>query len=364
MAFQIKDFVSVTSSILNHMRGTTTKITDLQQGSVARTLVEGPAVEIEELYLQMFLGLREAIPVATFRSFGFDKLPAATAIGYVSVATLTPLESDMLIPAGTAFTATDGRSYLSVEEVTWPAGSGIILIPVAHSAPGLIGNIAAGAITGSPSFGVGFTVSNQAITNGRDVESDAEREVRFAEFVASLSRGTDEACAYAAKQSRVLDVAGNLAEYVTRLGMEAGGGRVRLFVYSNIGEPSAALLQDGQRRIDGWTDPDTGVVTPGYVAAGIRADVLPMIERAIPLAISVGMLPGYTLTSSVEQQLLDLFATAIRSVQPGETLYLGDLTEAMLAAVGVQQIVPASSENITCGVYEALIPGTLTVTAL
>lgn len=364
MAFQIKDFVSITASIINHMRGTTTKITDYQPGSVSRTLVEGPAVEIEELYLQMFLGLREAIPVATFRSFGFDKLPAATAVGYVSVATLTPLAQDLLIPAGTEFTATDGRSYLSTEEVTWPAGSGIVLIPVAHSAPGMSGNIAAGAITDSPFFDVGFTVSNQAISNGRDVESDTEQEARFAEFVDSLSRGTDAACTYAAKQSRVLDIAGNIAEYVTRLGVEAGGGRVRLYVYSNIGQPSAALLRDGQRRIDGWTAPETGVVTAGYVAAGIRADVLAMSERAIPLAISVGMLPGYTLTSSVEQQLADLFATAIRGVQPGETLYLGDLTEAMLSAVGVQQIVPASNENITCGVHEALIPGTLTVTAL
>lgn len=364
MAFQIKDFVSITASIINHMRGTTSKITDFQPGSVARTLVEGPAVEIEELYLQMFLGLREAIPVATFLSFGFDKLPAATAVGYVSIATLTPLDTDVIIPEGTEFTAADGRSYLSTEEVTWQAGSGIIVIPVAHSTPGLAGNIAAGAITDSPFFDTGFTISNQAITNGRDVESDTEREARFAEFVQSLSRGTDEACTYAAKQSRVLDIAGNISEYVTRIGMEDGGGRVRFYLYSNMGAPSSALLADGQQRIDGWTDPETGVVTPGYVAAGVRADVLAMTERAVAMAVRVGMLPGHTLTTSVEQQLLDLYSTAIRGVQPGATLYLGDLTEAMLAAVGVKEIVPESNQNITCAIYEALVPGTLTVTAL
>lgn len=346
------------------MRGSQKKITDYQPGSVSRTLVEAPAVEIEELYLQMFLGLREAIPVATFLSFGFDKLPAAVAVGYVSVATLTPLAADLLIPAGTEFTATDGRSYLSTEAVTWPAGSGIVVIPVAHAAAGLVGNIAAGAITDSPFFGAEFTISNQAITNGRDVETDTEREARFAEYVQSLSRGTDVACVYAAKQARVLDEAGNLAEYVTRLGVVSGGGRIRLYLYSNIGAPSAALLSDGQRRIDGWKDEATGVVIAGYVAAGVRADVLAMTERAVPLSISVGMLPGYTLTTSVEQQLGDLFSTAVRSVQPGETLYLGDLTQAMLAATGVLEIVPATSENIYCAENEALIPGALTVTSL
>lgn len=362
--FQIKDFTSIVASIVNHMRGTTTKITDFQPGSVSRTLVEGPAVEVEELYLQMFLGLRDAIPVATFLSFGFDKRPAAIAVGYVSVATLTPLASDLLIPVGTEFTAADGRRYLSTEDVTWPAGSGIVIIPVAHEAAGLVGNIAAGAITDSPFFDVGFTVSNQAITNGRDVEADSEREARFAEYVQSLSRGTLAACTYAAKQSRVLDVGGNVFEYVTRIGVDAGGGRVRIYLYGNQDAPSAALLADGQARIDGWTDEVTGVVTPGYAAAGVRVDVLAMTERAVPLAISVSMLPGHSLTSAIEQQLGDLFATAIRGVQPGETLYLGDLTEALLAVFGVSKIVPASNENITCAINEALIPGPLTVTSL
>lgn len=90
MAFQIKDFVSIAASMINHMRGTQNKVTDFQPGSVARTLVEGPAVEIEELYLQMFIGLREAIPIATFQSFGFDKLPASYGSGYVSISKSAP----------------------------------------------------------------------------------------------------------------------------------------------------------------------------------------------------------------------------------------------------------------------------------
>lgn len=364
MAFQIKDFASVAAGLINHARSATDKITDFQPGSVARTLMEAPAVEIEELYMQFFLGLRDAIPVATFLSFGFEKLPAARAVGFVSVSTETPPAEDFLIPLGTEFSAVDGRKYLSTADVTWLAGVSIVQVPVQHATAGLVGNISAGSITSSPFFGADYTISNQSIETGRDEETDAEREVRFAEFVQSISRGTVVACTYTARQARVLDADGNLAEYVTRSGFEESGGHVRIYVYSSMGAPSAALLADGQSRIDGTKDPLTGAITPGYRAAGVRVDVLAMSERAVPLSIRVDMMPGYVLNASVEQQLNDLFAAQIRSVLPGETLYLGSLVKAMLAATGVQAIVPLTTENIVCEINEALTPGVLTISEL
>ena len=51
MPFQIKDFASITAGMLNHARSVTSKITDFQPGSVARTIMEAPAVEVEELVL-------------------------------------------------------------------------------------------------------------------------------------------------------------------------------------------------------------------------------------------------------------------------------------------------------------------------
>lgn len=364
MPFQIKDFASIVAAQINHARAATTKITDFQPGSVSRTLIEAPAVEVEELYLQMFLGLRDAIPVATFLSFGLDPLPAARAVGFVSVSSEQPLSAPMLIPQGTAFSALDGRQYTAVADVTWAAGSSHVQVPVQHTAAGLAGNIAAGAITTSPLFGAGYTISNQTIETGRDAETDAEREVRFAEFVASISRGTMVACSYQARQSRMLDADGAIAEYVVRSGVDEQPGHVRIYVYSSLGAPSAALLADGQSRMDGSTDPVTGAVTPGYRAAGVRVDVLAMQERAVPLAIRVEMLPGYTLTAAVEQQLTDIFSAQIRAVQPGDTLYLGSLVEALLTVQGVRAIVPDATENITCEINEALIPGVLTIESL
>lgn len=364
MPFQIKDFASIVASQVNHARAVTDKITDFQPGSVARTLMEAPAVEVEELYMQMFLGLRDAIPVATFLSFGFGKLPAAVAHGWVSVSTEQAPAEAMVVPAGTTFTAADGRVYTSTADVTWPAGDNVVRVPVAYSTAGLAGNIAAGLITSSSFFDLGYTISNSAIETGRDVETDDEREARFAEYIASLSRGTVDACRYAAGQAVVLDADGNRYEYVTRVGLLETPGYVRIYIYSSRGAASADLIANGQRIIDGWRDETTGARVPGYRAGGVRVDVLKMVERAITLSIAVEMFPGYELNADVEQRLGDIFSNAVRSIEPGGTLYLGTLVELLLAVPGVRQIVPSTNENIICAVNEALVPGALNVTPL
>lgn len=364
MSFQIKDFTSIVAAQINHARGVTTKVTDFQPGSVVRTLMEAPAVEVEELYMQMFLGLRDAIPVATFLSFGFNLLPAARAQGAVSISTDTPLSAPINIPSGTLFTAIDGRTYTSTQTVLWAAGQTIVRVPVASSVVGSAGNIAEGMIDTSPLFGDDYTVSNPAITTGRDVETDAEREARFAEFVAALSRGTVAACTYGAKQAQVLDGDGNIYEYVSRAGLLEQPGYVIIYIYSSRGAPSTELIANAQRIIDGWRDEVTGVATPGYRAAGIRVDVLPVTERAVPLSIKVDMLSGFDLDAGVIQQLGDIYAAALSQVEPGETLYLGSVIDMLLAAEGVRQIVPVTNTNIVCAVNEVLTAGALTVTAL
>lgn len=364
MSFQIKDFASIAASQINHARAVTEKITDFQPGSVARTLMEAPAVEIEELYLQMFLGLRDAIPVATFLSFGFEKLQPAYAHGFVSISRATPHAEDVIVYENTLFTAADGRTYKATAYVTWIAGALSVSVPVVATVIGLAGNITSGLITSSVSFGSEYTISNADISTGRDLEIDSEREIRFAEYIRSLSRGTVVACAYAARQAVVLDGEGAVYEYVTRSGLMESPGRVRIYLYSSRGVPSAELLANAQRVIDGWKDETTGAVTEGYRAAGVRFDVLPMVERTISLSIRVSMRAGYTLDATVRQQLNDIFASAILAVKPEETLQLGTIVELLLGADGVLSVVPASTENVVCAVNEALKPAALTISEL
>lgn len=362
--FQLKDFASISAAQVNHARAVTTKITDFQPGSVARTLMEAPAVEIEELYIQMFLGLRDAIPVSTFLSFGFTNLPAKTARGYVSISLSAAPSVAFSIPLGTIFSTAAGVEYASTAAVTWPVTETIVRVPVACTVAGVVGNVAAGLIADSVAFDASYTISNSLIATGADLESDAEREARFAEYVASLSSATVVACLYAARASRVLDVDGNIFEYVTRSGLSEEPGIVRIYLYSSLGVPSAALLADGQLRLDGTRDDGAGTITPGVRGAGVRVDILPMTERAVPMGVQVEMLTGYTLTTAVQQAIGDAYGTAIRAIIPGQTLQIGLLVEQLLAVTGVKTIVTDAESNIVCGVNEALVPGTITVTAL
>lgn len=351
--------------MINHMRGTQTKVTDFQPGSVARTVIEGPAVEIEELYLQMFTGLREAIPVAVFQSFGFDKLPPTYAFGFASVSRPAPVAEDMPIPAGTVFTAPGGRSYHSTSDVTWLAAATMVTIPIISDQPGTAGNAGAGVINASPLFGTGYTVSNQPITNGSDDESDEAREARFSEFVQSLSRGTEVACRYAARQATVRDSAGNILERVTRDGFTEIAGYFKIYLYSSQGVPSPDLIAEGQALIDGRRDPLTGrPVVAGFRAAGIRCDVLPMQEREIPMGIGVRMRAGYAVTAAVRQSITDAYSAAIRNIGNGDTLLIDNLRALLLGTPNVTEITLSSTQNITCGQDEALVPGLVTIAAL
>lgn len=363
MPFQIKDFVSIVAGQVNHARGVTDKITDFIPGSVARTLMEAPAVELEELYMQMLLGLRDAIPVSTFRSFGFDKLPPARAQGFASISLSPAPVAPITVPLGTVFSATDGRTYTSTAALTWAAGVPVVRVPVQAVAVGAVWNIAAGGIVSTTLPGSGYVVGNSAITTGRDLETDAEREARFADYVRSLSRGTMAACRYAARLAVVLDEDGGVTEYVTRLGEIEDRGYVRFWIYSSIGVASADLVARAQQLLDGYRT-DDGTIVPGFRPAGVRVDVLAMVERSVPLTAHVSMYPDFTLSTAVRQSIADRFATAIRAVQPGETLFLKSLVEEMLAVDGVRVIVPGGTENIACAAGEALTPGLLTLTEL
>lgn len=364
MAFQIKDFVSIVASMINWSRASSDKVTDYNVGSVTRTLFEGAAVEMDELYQQTFIGLREAIPVATFRSFRFDKLPAAYARGSVTVTAPQALTQPITLPAGTVFSTLAGLKFLSDSAVTWPAGSSKAQVPVTAEAPGSVYNVEQGAISVCAALGGVYGLSNAALLNGREIETDDEQEQRFADYVSALSRGTVPACEYAARSATLAAVDGALTEYVTRVGSVETAGYVKVYVYGSSGLPSAALLARAQAIINGSRDAVTGAIVPGYRAGGVRVDVLPMVERAIPLSAQVVMQDGYSLTQAAKLALASLYRTSLLSVAAGDTLYLGALETDLLNLEGLRRIVLNGATNITCGANEVLIPGAVEITAL
>jgi hypothetical protein len=292
VAFQIKDFRSIVASMINHMRGVTSKITDFSVGSVARTLVEAPAVEIDEFYQQTFIGLKEAIPVATYNSFNFSRNPATAATGKIRV-TITSSASDTLISAGTVFqSAATSVKYSSTVDVTIAAGNTVADVPVQATTVGANGNITTGyTFTLKPTLSNLVSATNViTFTTGSDEETDDERKIRFASYIGTLQRGTLAAIGYGLSLAKLTDSDGLVTERVVSYSIVEPYktdplqpvGWVQCYLHAGSAPASVDLIAEAVKIIHGYTDTD-GTVVPGWNAAGVQVD----ISAATDVAVSV-----------------------------------------------------------------------------
>ncbi|EON2339049.1 baseplate J/gp47 family protein [Escherichia coli] len=365
--FQLKNFVSIAASMLNYVRSTTGKVTDLQPGSVTRTILEAPATEIEELYVQMFNGIKEAIPVAVYNSIDFPKLPPQYAAGRVSVVANLPLTADLAIPKGTRFLARDGRIYQSVVDMTWPAqtnGTDVLQfdVPVTSLVAGVAQNAAAGEINSSPLFAPDrFTFSSSAMTNGTDTEADDSRDKRFADYISSLSRGTKTAMLYGARTAAIKDAAGNVTEGVTRASMVEGSGTVTIYIWGSNGAPSPELVNQVKAIEAGGRDAN-GVVMPGFAAAGIECQVGAMFSRTIDCDIKITVGEGYQLDATMKAAIKNALHARLNQLFPGDVVTVEEMRVSVLAVQGVLTAVLTGTDNITCGSKEVLAAGNLNIT--
>jgi hypothetical protein len=65
--FKMKTFPQILASLINWFSSAQDTVTDLNVGSVARTLLEAPASEISEVYFRIFKSIDEAQAEAIYR---------------------------------------------------------------------------------------------------------------------------------------------------------------------------------------------------------------------------------------------------------------------------------------------------------
>ena len=302
--FQIKDFTSIAAGLINVVRATTNKVTDFNRGSVIRTMLEATAAEIEELYLQMYLGIKEAIPVSVFTTFGFNRQAAESAGGTIRFSTGGSLASSVIpIPLGTVVRvpgtsltyATTAASFIAI-------GNSYVDVLVAAQASGLAGNVGADLITElvTPVAGVASVTNPSPFVNGRDVETDDERRVRFQGYISSLARGTKAAIAYGAKTVTLTDSLGVITEYVAHANVVepwvADSAQpislVRVYIHNGASATSGTLVTRCQQVIDGYYDGGTAV--PGWKAAGVQCIVSAASDQAVNVTGTVTIAGGYS----------------------------------------------------------------------
>ncbi|SAK98611.1 Baseplate J-like protein [Caballeronia pedi] len=370
MAFQIKDFTSIVASMINWMKGTQTTITDFNEGAIARTLVEAPAAELDELYQEMFIGLKEAIPVATYNTFSFAALPARPTTGLIRTA-IAAAATNQVIPAGTVYSYAGGTvTYTSENDTTITVGNTYADVLVSANVSGTAGNIAAGTqFTAAPDISGFVSATNLSpFINGSDVESDDERKVRFQAFIDALSRGPVEAIKYGLKTTQITDSSGNVIERVVSAQVvepyetdnNQPVGLVVCYIHNGVGQTSNALVTQAQKVVYGYTD-SSGNKIAGWKAAGVHVDVYAATEQAVPVAAVLTADIGYDKATLVAQAVQTIY-TYIQGLDTGVPCLFADIITLVKNIEGVANfVVSTPTADVTPASNVKLMPGTVAV---
>ncbi len=376
MSFQLKDFASIVAAQINWMRANTTRVTDYNVGSVVRTMLEASAAEIEELYLQYFIGLQEAIPVSVFNTFGFPALPAAAASGVVRFSTSAPATSTITIPAGSVVRIpTTQVSYATQVDAFILSGQTYVDVLVACQQVGTVGNTDAATIIElvTAVSGVATASNPQPLVNGRDVETDDERKTRFQGYISTLARGTKAAVEYGAKTAKLTDSLGTVTEYVAHAGVVEPWvddntqpiSLVRVYVHNGASATSSPLVAKAQQVIDGAYESDgvTPVPGTGWKAAGVQCIVEAAADLPVDVTGTIVIDSGYD-SAAVQSACETAVRSYIQGLDVGADVLLSELIAIVKRDVqGVFNVVLSDpSADVAVAANTKAISGTITLT--
>jgi hypothetical protein len=378
LAFQIKNFVSIVASMINRMKATQLALTDFNVGAVNRTLIEAPAIEIDELYQQMFNGLKEAIPVSIYQAFNFPPLSAFAATGTMIV-TINASAQATLIVAGTAFTSSvTSNVYTATASITIPVGATTANVPVAANVTGSTTNLVqdvAFAMTPSPSGFVSAT-NPSVFINGDDQESTAAQQLRFTAYIASLPRGTVAALYYGLSLANVLDVNGNVIEIVAYANVIEPYltdplqpvSLVNCIVHNGVGSTSTALVASGRNMLFGYYDA-AGTAVPGYKGAGVNVTVSAATEAPVNVSGTITANAGISLvdqvTNGITIQGLNTLAnsaifTYLQTRPIGQPALQAEIVALVMAIPGVYNFtLTAPTTDVTVTGTQKVMPGAI-----
>lgn len=296
--FNPKPFLSILATMVAHTRAATQKLTDFNVGSVTRSWLEANAMALDELWLGTAEGINAAIPESIYEGFGFDRLPATYAVGNITFFVDSAAVAEIEIPAGTVVRSLGGTiEYITINTGIIGVGTTEVTVPARAASPGAASNVPPDTLTVPFDLGAigAIRATNRApIDQGRDIETDAERELRFGEYIISLSRGTVAALAYAAKLARILDEDGRVSERVAHVGLREVPGTVWLYVHNGAGGTSPELVGLVETILEGSADYASGEFTPGYRSAGVEVLYSAATDILIDVEIQATLTAGYT----------------------------------------------------------------------
>lgn len=346
----IRSFTDIEADSLLLFAALSAKITDLNEGSVGRTLVDAPtqAVALEEA--RLVSTLNEMLDKGVYRSFGFDPLPALASSGSL-VLNFTATTGAVTIPIGQQFKVPNTQKIYSVTTaVAVTIGATTATVSVVSTGLGSIYNTAIGTITQMVGTVTGLnsvTVTNTgAFTTGRDAETADQMRSRFQQYFVAERRATAGAINAVAKRAQLLDSYGRVTERVVSafVADNAAPGKADVWVYN--GDPgtiaSGSLLTQVTNVINGYTDGTTGIAYDGYKAAGVQVTVhaATILQVSVNTSTSVFIVsPLYDYNTVKSQVISAITILAVNPLGIGDPLYY---TSVIAAARTVPGLIDAT----------------------
>lgn len=374
MALTFKDFNTLVSDQVTSLQAGARVLLDYTVGSVIRSIVEANASVV--LWVQSLLAnLLQSMRASTAQGsdldtwmadYGVTRLAASAASGQVTFSRFTNTQQ-AVVPIGTVVQTADGSQKFTVTtdatNGAYSAGLGgyvltvgisSVNVPVVANTAGTLANVVIGGISSIAGSIVGVdTVTNaNAFTNGSNAEADAALRTRFVAYVASLSKATKAAVAYAITSLQI-GLSYTLVENFTYGGV-AQGGYFYVVVDDGTGAPGSTLLTSVANAIDA-VRPFTstfGVFAPVVVNAAVAmtATIAAGYDTVATKALAVAALKAYINSLPLGQSLTySRLAQVAYDASPGITNLTAILLNggtADLAATS-QQVIKWNSVTVS-----------------
>lgn len=306
-------------------------LTDLNVGSVTRTLLETVALELaltqqqlQRVYRSAFLGTAEGDSLDQVVALvGVTRLPANQPVVTVRFTRRNDVTGRLAIPAGTAVTDADGTRYLTTVELVLEAGepSREVLAAGESAATKVVDSGALDRMEIAVA-GVSLVTNAEPARALTTPETDDDLRRRAAGSFHGVVRGTADALTFAVRSVHgVKDV--KLSEWPN--GVQPG--EVRLDVA--YADPSAAVKAEVARVVEEFRPAGIRVLT--NEAPRLQVGVTVALTLARPIGSGTDL---HRLQSGIEQRLFD----HLTSVPPGGSVRRSRLAALVLADPEVSDV--------------------------
>lgn len=390
MPFLNKSFSQILNDMVVHLTSTS-EMTDMNTGSVARTFLESTALVIDEAYFQM-VNLLNGFYINTAAGADLDRRASDFGLQrklslQANVLVTFSGSGTPVIPAGTMVSAPASGNIPEVIFITTSSGTIGNLIPATCQVAGAVGNVASGAITTiinnpNPILITGVT-NNAPSVGGQDQEADDTFRARLQAFLESFSKGTVNSIIAAALGVTEVTVATVLENYTisgysispSLIDLADGGtlsasgqiGNIVVVIDNGSGSLPPAVVPITQNILLGSVDDPT--TFPGYVAAGIQCFTTRPINEQVDVDLTLSVASNVIDTGDLITAVENALSLFIQQKHIGDQLFLSEIIDQTMNITGVTNVLVTSvllngsNANLApSSPASKLVAGTITIT--